>query len=77
MNVKAEIGKKYRHYKGREYIVLAIAHHSETLEELVVYQAQYDTEDFDPKPVWVRPRAMFEDQIEVGGTLTDRFTVVD
>lgn len=31
-------GKKYRHFKGKEYLVLHLARHSETLEELVVYQ---------------------------------------
>ena len=37
--MKAEIGKKYRHYKGNEYVVLNIARSSENIEdELVVYQ---------------------------------------
>ena len=75
--MKAEIGMRYRHSKGKEYLVIAIAHHSETLEELVVYQAQYDTDDFGPKPVWVRPREMFEDQVEVDGKLIDRFCKID
>ena len=37
---------KYRHYKGDEYEVLGFARHSETLEELVVYRAMYDSPEF-------------------------------
>ena len=39
---------RYRHYKGKEYEVLEIAHHSETLEPMVVYRALYGSCD-----VWV------------------------
>jgi hypothetical protein len=49
---------RYRHYKGREYRVLGIARHSETLEPLVVYQALYGERD-----LWVRPAAMFVESI--------------
>ena len=48
----------YKHYKGNEYQVLGVAKHSETLEELVVYQALYGSEE-----MWVRPSAMFEEQV--------------
>jgi len=44
----------YEHFKGMRYRVLYIARHSETLEELVVYQQLYGTGD-----VWVRPLPMF------------------
>ena len=47
------IGAKYRHFKGGEYEVMAVARHSETMEELVVYKS---TENGD---VWVRPKSMF------------------
>ncbi len=61
-------GKKYRHFKGNEYLVLHIAKHSETLEELVVYQALYGE-----MGIWVRPLEMFLEQVEVNGHLVSRF----
>ena len=67
-NRKLKIGKKYRHFKGKEYLVLYIAKHSETLEELVVYQALYGEEG-----IWVRPLDMFLEQVEVDGKLVNRF----
>ena len=45
---------RYRHYKGKEYVVLGVASHSETLEKLVVYRA-----DYGDRGLWVRPLAMF------------------
>ena len=70
----AKIGTHYRHYKnGHEYVVLAIAHHTETGEKMVVYQGLYDTEDLGPEPVFVRPQAMFEESIEYEGKMVERF----
>ena len=37
---------KYQHYKGKLYEVVGVAHHSETLEPLVVYKALYHSPDF-------------------------------
>jgi hypothetical protein len=71
---KVVIGQRYRHYKGKEYTVLALAYHSETLEELVVYQAEYDTKDFGSRPIWVRPKKMFEGQININGSTQERFS---
>ena len=59
---------KYRHYKGKEYEVIGIAKHSETLEELVVYQALYGE-----RGVWVRPVKMFLEEVEVDGKKMPRF----
>jgi len=56
-----EIGSVYEHYKGLRYKILAIGRHSETLEELAVYQAMYGEND-----VWVRPLAMFLENINEG-----------
>ena len=58
----------YRHFKGNIYHVLHIAKHSETLEEIVVYQAMYGE-----RGVWVRPKAMFEEVIERDGGTFRRF----
>lgn len=63
-----KINTKYRHFKGNEYLVLHIAKHSETLEEMVVYQALYGEYG-----IWVRPLDMFLEQIEHDGVKMDRF----
>lgn len=68
MKRQIKIGEKYRHFKGKEYLVLYIAKHSETLEELVVYQALYGE-----RGIWVRPLEMFLEQVEVEGRTIDRF----
>ncbi|MBR2646075.1 MAG: DUF1653 domain-containing protein [Clostridia bacterium] len=59
---------KYRHFKGKEYEVIALAKHSETLEELVVYRALYGD-----RAVWVRPAAMWNETVEKDGKLVPRF----
>jgi hypothetical protein len=61
----------YEHYKGFRYRVLAIAHHSESLEELVVYQALYGEGG-----VWVRPLSMFLENVTSDGKSQPRFKIV-
>jgi hypothetical protein len=63
---------RYRHYKGGEYEVVAVARHSETHEPLVVYRPLAGDSGW-----WVRPHAMFFESIDVGGTLAPRFQKVD
>ena len=46
---------KYHHFKGKEYEVLGVGHHSETLEELVIYRALYDSKEFGKNALWARP----------------------
>ena len=60
----------YQHYKKKNYKLLGIAKHSETLEDLAVYEALYPNE---ASKLWVRPKAMFFDQIELGGVKSARF----
>ncbi|WP_392486107.1 DUF1653 domain-containing protein [Haloimpatiens sp. FM7315] len=67
-----KIGEKYRHFKGNEYLVLYLAKHSETLEDMVVYQKLYG--DFG---IWVRPLSMFLGKKEVDGKLINRFEEID
>ena len=61
----------YRHYKGNEYEVLAVANHSETLEKMVVYKALYGDEE-----VWVRPLYMWNEEVDVNGIKVPRFKFI-
>ncbi|MFZ2225860.1 MAG: DUF1653 domain-containing protein [Candidatus Moraniibacteriota bacterium] len=67
---------KYKHYKGKYYEVLGVAHHSETLEELVVYRALYDSKEFGENALWVRPKMMFLEKVMVDGKKVPRFEFV-
>ncbi len=67
---------RYQHYKGQFYEVMGLAHHSETMEELVVYKALYATE-FGEESLWVRPYAMFTETIVVDGEEQRRFKPVE
>ena len=58
----------YRHYKGGQYEVVAVARHSESLEPLVVYRPLHADTGW-----WVRPHAMFFEVIEVEGRVQPRF----
>ncbi len=62
---------KYRHYKGKEYKVIGVAKHSETLEELVAYRALYGNRN-----LWVRPLKMFLEKVVVDGKKVSRFEYV-
>ena len=74
----AELKKgKYKHYKGKLYEVIGVAKHSETLEELVVYRALYDSEEFGKNSLWVRPLNMFIENVDVGGEKIPRFEFIE
>lgn len=62
----------YRHFKGNMYKVLYTAKHSETMEDMVVYQALYGD-----MGIWVRPRAMFCEEIVRDGKTIVRFEYVE
>lgn len=61
----------YRHFKGNNYRLLFIASHSETREEMVVYQALYGEHGY-----WVRPLAMWLEKVEFDGKMVSRFEYI-
>ena len=63
---------KYRHFKGNLYEVLGVAHHSETMEEMVVYRALYAEHG-----LWVRPASMWEEVVDRDGYHGPRFQYVE
>ena len=67
-NLPVRIGGRYRHYKGNEYTVIGIARHSETLEEMVIYRAEYGDGG-----LWARPLSMFTESVTVNGQVIPRF----
>lgn len=69
---KIKLGK-YQHHKGNFYRVIGLAKHSETLEELVVYECLYD----NPRSkLWVRPAKMFTEKVAYQGKVVPRFRFV-
>lgn len=64
----------YQHYKGGKYLVLGVAKHSETKEDLVVYVTLYEN---DMASMWVRPLAMFTENVTVDGKSVPRFRKID
>jgi hypothetical protein len=65
------VGSLYEHYKGHRYKILAIGRHSESLEEVVVYQDLGGVHD-----VWVRPLTMFLEEILIGDKMRARFSKI-
>ena len=61
--------EKYRHYKGNTYEIIGVGKHTETMEDMVVYQ--------DDNHVWIRPLEMFEEEIEIDGKKIKRFERID
>lgn len=61
----------YRHYKGGNYRLLGVVRHSETLEPLVLYRP-LDSDVGD----WVRPCAMFFENLLIDGVKQPRFALI-
>lgn len=62
---------RYRHFKGNEYELIGIAHHSETMEPMVVYRALYGE-----KGLWVRPASMWTEIVDRDGYYGPRFQYI-
>lgn len=63
---------KYRHFKGKEYLVVGIAKHSETLEPMVIYQALYGDNQY-----WVRPASMWNEIVNNDNYHGPRFQYIE
>lgn len=60
-------GKTYKHFKGNLYKVIGFAKHSETLEDMVIYESLRNN------TLWVRPKSMWNEIVDEKGT--KRFTL--
>ena len=63
---------RYRHYKGGLYEVIGTVRHSETLEPMTLYRALYGEHG-----LWVRPAAMFAQEVVIDGVRQQRFSLVN
>lgn len=59
---------RYRHYKGKEYQVFGVAHHTESMEKMVIYRELTDNKEW-----WVQPLKRFLEEVEVNGVKRPRF----
>jgi hypothetical protein len=63
----------WKHSKsGRRYGIIGFAKHSETLQDMVIYQA-----DYGDRLVWTRPLEMWEQPVEIDGKIVPRFVSLD
>lgn len=69
MNNEIKLGV-YRHFKGGIYEAVAVASHSETLEEMIVYR------NAESGSYWVRPASMWNETVEYMGEKVLRFTYI-
>jgi hypothetical protein len=65
----------YRNFKTQNlYKVHFVVKHSETLEDMVVYEALYDN---NLSKLWARPAVMWFQEVEIGGVKKPRFEWVE
>ncbi len=72
--MELKIGAIYTHYKNKKYLVTGVARHSETLEEMVIYETLHEN---DLGKVWVRPKKMFLENVVVGDYRGPRFRLAE
>ena len=66
-------GAIYQHYKGKQYRVIGLGKHSETLEDLVMYECLYES---PLGRLWCRPAAMWSEPVDVDGNIVPRFKLL-
>lgn len=64
----------FRHYKNKPYKYLGTARHSETLEELALYESLYEN---PLGRIWVRPKEMFFENVQIEGVVKPRFEKIE
>ena len=76
-NQEIKLGK-YKHFKSpdKEYEVIGVAYHSETLEKMVIYRALYESTEFGKNAIWARPIESFTGIVEVDGKEMPRFEYI-
>lgn len=67
---------KYKHYKDKPYEVIDVVRHSETLKEMVLYRALYNSPEFGENKLWVRPKDMFFENVTIDGITKPRFEYI-
>ncbi len=70
--IRSDISGTYRHYKGGLYRVICLAHHSETLEDMVIYESLSEGSGF-----WARPASMWSETVVVDGVARPRFEKIE
>ncbi len=72
------VGAVFQHYRNKKnYKILGVGRHTETMELQVVYQGLYHCDTYGESPVWVRPLHMFLETIDNEGSSTSRFIRID
>lgn len=78
MSIDTLLCGTYKHFKNEQrYEIIGLAHHSETLEDMVVYRALYHSDEFGDNQLWVRPKQMFFEQVQHNGQTVLRFQRIE
>jgi hypothetical protein len=74
---KLVIGGTYQHYKGPLYKLLNCGRLEENLEDVIIYQALYNSEEFGNNPIWVRKKNNFFEEVDFNGQKVPRFKYLE
>jgi len=77
MKIEIKPKQKWKHFKGSEVEIVALALDSETLEEIVVYKHLEAAKDMPAGQIWVRSKKMFLEEIEREGKRIPRFELIE
>ncbi len=69
-----KVGQIWRHNKkGDLYKIIGLAKHSETLEDLVIYEPQYENPLAE---LWARPISAWQELVDIQGEKKPRFELI-